>query len=103
MEFRTWFSGGVFISDGLRGNCLTSRLFSCKALLSAHCHACVHIMQGLLIIMACMLCLQDNLLYTLTVQCPQSRWPEDGEKLKAAAATLRLKPSGVTQFPGGLR
>lgn len=45
---------------------------------------------------------QDNLLYTLNVQCPQSRWPEDGEVLKQAAASLRLQAKGNGQFPGAL-
>jgi hypothetical protein len=46
---------------------------------------------------------QDNLLYTLTVQCPKSRWEDDGEVLKQAAASLRLKPSGGSrQYPGSL-
>lgn len=45
---------------------------------------------------------QDNLLYTLTVQCPQSQWAEDGVILKQAAASLQLKPSGNRQYPGGL-
>lgn len=48
------------------------------------------------------LALQDNLLYTLTVQCPQSRWAEDGEVLKQAAASLQVKPSGSRQYPGAL-
>ena len=50
----------------------------------------------------CLLCVQDNLLYTLNVQCPQSRWAEDGEALKKAAASLRIKPMGNAQYPGAL-
>jgi hypothetical protein len=50
-----------------------------------------------------LLYLQDDLLYTLNVQCPQSRWPEDGEVLKQAAASLRLQAkAGNQQFPGAL-
>jgi hypothetical protein len=56
---------------------------------------------------ACLCCgllyLQDDLLYTLNVQCPQSRWPEDGDALKQAAASLRLQAkAGNQQFPGAL-
>lgn len=45
---------------------------------------------------------QDNLLYTLTVQCPQSRWDKDGAVLKQAAASLKLKPSSNRQYPGAI-
>eukprot|EP00879_Flechtneria_rotunda_P006547 GHRR01006880.1.p1 GENE.GHRR01006880.1~~GHRR01006880.1.p1 ORF type:complete len:308 (+),score=105.40 GHRR01006880.1:460-1383(+) len=46
---------------------------------------------------------QGNLLYTLTAQCPESRWQEDGDRLQQAAASFRLMQSGRQQYPGTLR
>eukprot|EP00775_Hariotina_reticulata_P007016 gene7016-7230_t len=46
---------------------------------------------------------QSNLLYTLTAQCPESKWGQDGEQLLGSAASFRLIPSKQSNYPGSLR
>lgn len=93
-----WVLSGGFCVEHLHGcrpflPCMRRLVMSaCDVTACRTCSCCCH----------CWCCVQDNLLYTLNVQCPQSRWAEDGEALRQAAASLRIKPSGNAQYPGAL-
>lgn len=45
---------------------------------------------------------RDDLLYTLTLQCPTDRWQADKDKLLASAASFELLPAQANAFPGRL-